>query len=347
MKTEIHLIITKYLSSQASQEEIDLLVAWIEESEANRNTFDQLKRIWEHRMPDDRENEAREILAQVNARIKVSSAPRNAPGDASRKTVFFRHPLFKVAASITLLALCITTGTLLYRSFSGSLFNEYETVRTLPGKKQQVVLPDSSVVFLNSNSSIRFPEKFNGESREVFIEGEAFLDVRHLEDQPFIVHTQHVSTRVLGTRFNICSRPGENQLRVSLVEGKVSIINEQEPESPIILLPEEEVIIDMKTDVTVKQHFKPENTTAWTDGTLIFSNETMAEIARKITAWYAVKVVFRNEDLLKCRFRGKFHNETLENILETMQKTGVITYEFSEDNNMVYLNGKGCMDTVQ
>src|SRR3546814_17240723 len=110
-------------------------------------------------MSDNRESDALEALAQVNARITRKN-------HFFRKNHFLRSPLWKTAAGIALLAIFLAGGILAYRPYSDSLFNRYKVVETLPGKKQRVILPDSTIVYLNHNRSIRFPKKLNDARRE-------------------------------------------------------------------------------------------------------------------------------------------------------------------------------------
>ncbi|MGY5355885.1 FecR family protein [Wenyingzhuangia sp. IMCC45467] len=195
------------------------------------------------------------------------------------------------------------------------------------GKKMLVTLPDGSKVKLNSGSEINFPKTFNDSVREVTLLGEAFFDVKKDSSHPFIVKTQLITTRVLGTTFNIKSYEDENDIAITLATGKISVGIQGEDE--IILTPSYQVNYNKINKSIVKQRIDLSKFLGWRDGVLRFDNEKLATAITKLEKWFDVKIKLQDKNNADCSFTGVFKNASLENILQniTFVKKG-LKYKF-------------------
>lgn len=322
-----HLIV-RYLSNEASAEEQEQLFEWISRSPENHRIFNEYINAWSsHAKPKDL-FDARKGLKAVNARIDAWEEDRQ----EQRKVIFLNR--WSIAAAIVLL---IVSGFVFMRSTNFLFQQKAEQTQLLEAKAgsdtlQKVTLPDGSVITLNKNASLQYPETFGSASREVHLTGEAFFEVAGDSLKPFRIHTHEVTTTVLGTSFNI--RAATHEIVISVATGKVKVSNGKQNET---LKPYEKVTYR-------DQGFMKQSTTLaeldWTDRALIFEDATLEEAAKKIAKHFDVSVSFKNEALKRCLITGKFKNQSLETVLNVIAFSNDMQYVIKDD--AVVLSGKGC-----
>ncbi len=211
------------------------------------------------------------------------------------------------------------------------------------GQKLKLYLPDGSKVALNSQSKIVYPEKFEGNFREVEIEGEVYFEVMKDSLKPFIVKSKDMITEVLGTSFNVNSYPGSVNSTVSLLEGKVkvSLVNPEENrkiEEALTIDPGEEITFHTPSGVLSKGQILNKYKLQWVDGVLAFNREKLPDVFNKLEMWYGVRFVF-NRSLPRDKvLTGKFTNEYLDNVLQSINYT--VTFDYEIDGDTVYVNFK-------
>lgn len=168
------------------------------------------------------------------------------------------------------------------------------------GQRSKVILADSSIVTLGAGSTLSYPERFAGNSREISLEGEAFFQVTKNPHKPFIVHTGAVQTRVLGTSFKINAFKGQ-LLSVAVATGKVrvgrKITGASEPEPLAVLLPGDEVEWNPVSGKAIVGHVQTEDVTGWEQGKLSFVGVPLSEMASSLERWYNIKIVIRNKKI--------------------------------------------------
>lgn len=191
---------------------------------------------------------------------------------------------------------------------------------------KKIILPDSTVITLNAGSTLTYPETFTGATREITLEGEAFFDVAPDPRKPFIIHSGALNTTVLGTSFNITAYKNLPQLSVTVLSGKVAVMDTLSRQS-VTLLPKQKVSFDPATAALVTSAVdKPENAMAWSKGRLIFEETPLPEVAVKLSYKYNVQITLMDKRLQDYRFNGEFETESLEDILKiitTLTKTSV------------------------
>lgn len=156
------------------------------------------------------------------------------------------------------------------------------------GKELSVTLPDSTRIWLWPNSTVEFPERFTGDTREITISGEAYLDVYHNEKKPFVVNTPYFSTRVYGTEFGIKAKSSK-EASVTLVDGKLAVVTEQNPEE-VMLRPDQEATLGSDGSVSLRE-VDTYSLQQWRDGMFYFENESLFNILLTIGRWHNVSVV--------------------------------------------------------
>jgi len=205
--------------------------------------------------------------------------------------------------------------------------------------RKTVVLPDGSVVTLHSNSHITLAANFNGHTRELTLSGEAFFDVTHHEDRPFIVHTAEVNVEVLGTVFNVSAYPDQEHTETSLFRGRVAVSLKNDPVQKVILHPSQKVIFTngAYTNATAGAHpfrvvsMMPDpvdhkaKEIAWVRNRLKIVDEPLETIAAKLQQWYGINIQFADEEVKAYRYSGTFESESVVKALEALQ----LSYPFS------------------
>lgn len=184
---------------------------------------------------------------------------------------------------------------------------------TSKGEKKEIFLTDGSIVVLNSNSSITYPEEF-GKTRNIKLNGEAYFKVFHDEQRPFVVQTHDVKVRVLGTSFDINSY-NHRQTKVSVITGKVEVTSPTGKKVHIIK--NQQADLRSNSDFEILKEDSNDGI-AWTSNTIILKNTTLAETAKIIENWYNVDITFEDAALNKLTISGKFKDEKLENVLESI-----------------------------
>ncbi|MCM5662659.1 FecR family protein [Galbibacter mesophilus] len=211
---------------------------------------------------------------------------------------------------------------------------KHNTLYVPIGGIYSVQLPDGSMVWLNSNSTLTYPEAFRGDTRTVTLEGEAFFEVVKNKGQ-FIVKTENQDVTVLGTSFNVSAYKDENFFSSTLVEGKVKLSSEETEE--VILAPGERGYL--KNDSSKRVYVSKvdvRNYSSWKDGVFYFENEGLPTILKKVGRWYGFEVKFIDADKIDYNdilFTGMTRKDaSVKELLEMMAKTSDITYEVQKTN---------------
>jgi ferric-dicitrate binding protein FerR (iron transport regulator) len=211
----------------------------------------------------------------------------------------------------------------------------YNTLTVPYGKRSKVRLSDGTVVNLNAGTSLRFPIKFiEGKDREVFLErGEAYFDVAKDANHPFIVNTDEVGIRVLGTQFNVSSYPEDKNITTVLVEGSVNVYDKQEPfntETATLLEPGYKAKWHKgKDQITVKKA-DLEIHTAWINGRIIFKHVPFNNIIRKLERHYNVEIINNDEVLGKDLITASFDIETIDQVFNVINEIHPIDYTIKD-----------------
>lgn len=186
------------------------------------------------------------------------------------------------------------------------------------GKRSQVTLPDGSHIWLNSGSQLSYPPEFTGNSREVYLSGEAFFDVIPDPRKPFFVITKDIKIRVLGTRFNVFAYNEEQSTQTVLLEGKVTIGKNSFLAKTEVMEPGERVVYHKKDEKFLKDKVDVNYYTSWLYGYLIFENEPTPEVFKKLERYYNQTIVLEN-GLDNISFSGKLDlKEDIKDVLESI-----------------------------
>lgn len=240
-----------------------------------------------------------------------------------------------------------SNGELIYNIVSTSdakaknLFNTIETPR---GGQYQVNLPDGTKVWLNAESTLKYPTTFNNEARVVELKGEAYFEVAKLINKkgarvPFKVNSEIGAGRnqevdVLGTHFNINAYSNEPNNKTTLLEGRVRVLNLSSSASDILKPGQQSIITASSPSVLVK-NVDAEDAIAWKDGFFSFNDENLQTIMNKISRWYNVDITYKGAKMDKL-FGGKISRfNSVNEVLETLQATGDVHFKIEERRILV------------
>lgn len=269
---------------------------------------------------------------------------------------------FKFYLSIAAMLVLAFLGTRLFQRANPSALSpattaEENNVSTKKGSKSTLQLPDGTKVWLNSGSSLSYGNDFNSNLRQVRLSGEAFFDVAHDSLRPFIIHTETLDLRVLGTAFNLRAYPEDAITETSLVRGSVEVTLHKTPEKKILLKPNEKLIVTQNTttksnsasQLSAKQmpvltltymHRHQQDSTAmevlWTKNKLAFEGERLSEVALKLERWYGVRVEIEGEDLKNAEYTGVFSDENLSDVLYALHLTGNFQYSIKKNEVIIH-----------
>lgn len=195
------------------------------------------------------------------------------------------------------------------------------TVWVPRGGEYNLTLADGTAVWLNSESSIRFPARFTGAAREVSVEGEVFFEVKADRGRPFVVHTGGAAVRVLGTAFNVVNYPEDARMEVALLNGKVHFVDSLTSET-LEMAPGDVVEMEKADGRTTVSRRDVSLIAAWREGYFYFENMPMEELVVKLRRWYQVDFAFATEDVKRMRFTGAvYRHEPLKDALEVIERT--------------------------
>ncbi len=324
-------IIIKYLSGTASEQEKELLLRWLEESDKNAKFFADLKHVWTlSKMKtepfSDKKNEPLSDKEVANFMKKIRRE--------KRKQYLPSWWIAAAAAAIILVSSLFIGMQRKIESYKEDIsymltqagpHYEYSTPYGVKGK---VYLPDGSVVWLNSGSKISFPGKFIGKTRELDFSGEGYFDVIPDTQKPMNVKLRSgLTIKVVGTKFNLSSYDNDKEVSLLLLSGKVNI-NNADGKKIYSVQPNEKVIInliDNKLSSNIPQEIT--STIGWKNGWLIFDEAPLEDVFKKLERWYGQKIIVEDESVYSKKLTAKFHEESISQVLELMNQITLINYK--------------------
>lgn len=326
----------KFYKGEATNQEIDSIISWVNKSPLNKEYFAKLKSLY--------------TATYINA-IDI----------ASGNYVSFKKPsghrlrILYASSAAAIAALFFTMGYFLSNiggqaeiipqiAVSQAKTPLIRTLYTEKGVKGFIQLPDSSKVWLNSDSRISYPEEFTGETRMVKISGEAYFEVTKDSLHPMIVQTnKNFSIEVLGTKFNVRSYENDAKAEATLYTGAITMHYKNiktEKVEKLALKPSQS--FTYVTAESIPKPFKykePEKQSAWKNGQLIFNNTPMDEALKILERWHGTTFIINNANIYKYKLSAEFSSESIVQVLEIMQM--IMPFKYTYINNVVTINSPG------
>jgi ferric-dicitrate binding protein FerR (iron transport regulator) len=334
----MHRLIGRILSGEASTLEKRQLNEWMDESEEHRDIYHTIKEAWEESRFSYRYPRQNEVFNQIRQNIHLhDSIPEERNSNIRRSLAWYRY-----AAIISFfIAATVVVFWLVQQNQRAAVKYEPALVtKSIPkGSKLKLYLPDGSIVWLNADSKLVYPESFEQGQRIVQLHGEAFFEVVRDTLRPFIVQTGNLSIRVLGTSFNIRALPQYNDIKVAVATGKVSV-GEQSANSETgkVLLEPSQMAVYHKVKKNLEiQPCNIEELTSWKDGVIIFNEASIEQIVEELERWYGVEFILDSDLKTGQSINARFDNQTLEYLLDGLSYMSDIKYRI-EDKKVYLLN---------
>jgi transmembrane sensor len=332
-------LLSRQLAGEASEKDLDQLRKIIEADPELKKVY--LSFITPEEVSEDELSKAEQAFAlhSLKMHLHIPNTPAtNFNPRSSNKRVWL--------ATACLLLICLSLF-LVFSPFRSDNSLKSQVV-TKKGSKTMVKLPDGSSVWINADSRLQYTDNFKGKIREVWLDGEAFFDVKKDPAHPFIIHTDKIKIKVLGTSFNVKSYPEDQVIETSLIKGRIEVSFSDRPSENIILRPNEKLTVRKDQSEPNKSGIETENTskikldnllrlneksplveTAWMDNKIAFSNCQMKDIATMLERRFDISIEFKNQHIMEYRYTGIFDDESLEDILNIMKISKPFNYKLN------------------
>jgi transmembrane sensor len=214
---------------------------------------------------------------------------------------------------------------------TNKIFQKSFTQNIAPkGQKSQVIMPDGTMAFLNSGTILKYDNSFGKRNRNVELVGEAYFEVSHNKDLPFIIRANEVEIEVVGTKFNVMAYPDEEYIETTVTEGKVNV-RETTGTSSLFLTANQRATYHKSTKLLALKDIRTEPSISWKDNVLSFDNENFEDVIKKLERWYNVSIVVEGKDSLEDRFTLTIRHESLKEVLDLINRTTPFNYSINED----------------
>lgn len=322
-------VLTAYLRGELNAAEAAAVEAWYDASAANRRLLGEIYYIL---YVNDRINDT--VGIDVERSLRQFKRRMHAGRRISLRRITLRAAAAAVA--VILLAGGVTTVSLSKR------LAQPLTVITHLGERSQVVLPDGTKVWLNSASSVEYVAPFFSRERRVKMDGEAYFEVQHDAQAPFVVSTNGLDIKVLGTRFNIRNDDNDHRITTVLLEGAVKAYASGDEKAAVRLRPSQQLVFDTRTGaMRLTDEPSADRSINWIDGRFCFEHDTFAEIVAELKRYYNVDIRFMDDALRSERFSGDFRVEDgIYHIMSVLQLTYKFTYKVVGNDIEIYPNPK-------
>ena len=311
--------IFKVFTGEATQEEAEVIRLWIKESEENEKQFYQLKNIWDVSNPsfDPADINVGQAYANVFSQISAESATI-----VKRKT--FLYYWQRIAAIIVLPLLALSAYFFISSGDEKEYAMEYQEVFSPYGTRSFLNLPDSSKVWLNAGSSIKYPIRFADGERRVSLNGEAYFEVKSDEKNPFIVHTSEMDVRATGTAFNVDAYANDDRTAVTLVKG---IVNVESRNKNMQLRPNERIDFEHSSEKFNLSKTDTYKWCSWKDGILAFRNDRLEYVFKRLGQMYNIDFVIKDRSVSSYVYHATFEGESLDEILYLLELSAPLRYK--------------------
>lgn len=338
-------IIIKYIEGKATPEEKKRLLDWMNESPENSKYFAEVRDLFIlSSIPQNSASGEEMKIAEAIMAAGTDQGESRRTGSAGKK--HWTRVICYGAAAAVFIALCVNIALMLGRDRRGDIprgrllltgipADYLHTIYTNRGVKGEVVLPDGSVVKLNSDSRIVFPDKFSGSTREVYVSGEAYFAVVTNPDTPMIVSTnRNLMVKVCGTEFNIRSYPDECDASATLFKGRIDLLvreNGGEDKILAVLKPNESFVLEDRKPLVHVMKADTLRQGAWRYGKLVFDLTPMDEVIRELERWHGAEFIVKDTTIYDLKFSANFKQESLVQILEILKFCTDIDYRMEEN----------------
>ena len=305
----------KFFDGKASREEKEVVRIWLESSPENEQML-------------FREREFFDALS-------LSGSTKSA-GTEKKSRPFYRTVLFEAMKIAAVFAITVACGTYFYKSEIRKIGEAMNTIKVPAGQRANLTLPDGTNVWLNARSEMCYPAAFTGNKREITLDGEAYFEVTHNDDKPFVVQTNKCNVEVLGTKFTVEAYSDSEDFCTSLMEGSVRVSDKGNPSESLVLAPNQQVSwINGHLQSKPIADFDPFR---WKEGLICFKSMHFKELMSRFEKCYGIHIIIENPKLADYICSGKFRiSDGIDKALRILQKDAKYTFERNKDESVIYI----------
>ncbi len=307
-------LLEKYIAGEASENEMKLVIEWIEADKQHKRDFMALRKLHDITLW----NKLPEYLEENVPSISFTGVIRE---------------VLKIAAVFVIVSIGAYYWFQHYQVKQEALT---QTIVVPEGQHVEVNLPDGSKVWLNSHTIFTYPALFSSHSRNVTLNGEGYFKVAHDASRPFTINTDRYKVCVLGTEFNVIAYSEENVFETDLLKGSVEVSSTLTNER-VRLRPGRK--LKLEDGRLVMSERRSLDYFRWREGLICFDNESVDIILKKLERYYDVKIKINNTQILTNRYTGKFRfRDGIEHMLKVLQLSNTFTFTKDDDNNLIVIN---------
>lgn len=290
-------------------------------------------RLWLKASPDNEKELLRE-REFFDAMILSGNTQATAKKKALRPS--YRLALQKIIEIAAIFTIIFACGTYFYKSEIRKIGKAMNTIIVPEGQRVNLTLPDGTNVWLNARSKMYYPAAFTGDRREITLDGEAYFEVAHNRNKPFIVQTSKCNVEVLGTKFNVEAYSDSEDFNTALMEGSVKVINNIKTSKAILLAPNQ--MAYLKDGRLSASPISDYDVFRWREGLICFRNMNFEQLMLRFEKCYGIRIVVENKHVVNYICSGKLRiSDGIDNALRILQKDAKYTYERNKDESVIYI----------
>lgn len=305
----------KFFDGKASREEKEAVRIWLESSPENEQELFREREFFD---------------------AMILSGSTKSAGEEKKSHPFFRTVLFEAIKIAAVFVITVACGTYFYKSEIRKIGEAMNTIKVPAGQRANLTLPDGTNVWLNARSEMRYPAVFTGNKREITLDGEAYFEVTHNEDKPFVVQTNKCNVEVLRTKFNVEAYSDSEDFCTSLMEGSVRVSDKGNPSETVLLSPNH--MVSLENGQLSTSPISDFDVFRWKEGLICFRNMNFEQLMLRFEKCYGVRIVVENKHLVNYICSGKFRiSDGIDNALRILQKDAKYSFERNNDESVIYI----------
>jgi len=320
-------LLNKYLKHEASQEESEVLIKHYNLFESEPDIFNSMS-----------ENQKMDIRNEIENKIwdEIYDDESSSGGSSSSNHRFWVS-IISIAA---VLLIILNTGFYFFKNESVKHVNALSRQLTIK-ENRLIQLPDGSTVILRPGAKLNYPSSFDGLAlREVYLDGQAYFDIKHNSLKQFIIHTGKLKTIVMGTAFEINAWSDNTSFQVTVSRGKVRV-EDQHNRTIGIISPNQQITYDKASNNIVQKVVNAPEYLEWKEQDLLLSDVTVAEAAKLLESRYKVEIIISDDSIRSKRFTTIVRKgETLDQILKSMSEFNGAVYRYDVSKEVINLDSK-------
>mgnify|MGYP000709770997 CR=1 FL=1 len=330
---------TRSLSGEASPEELKELETILASDSPALARYRLLLQFWNQHDASS-QPAVEEALQKLLGQLQLSPATAVVEMPEEENVIPMRRNWWKrlAVAAVFIVAACVVYWYMYSNSAEtepGALVEKHNS----RGTKSTIELTDGSKIWLNADSKIKYPDVFAGNTREVYLNGEAFFEVAKNPSKPFIIHLANGTVRVLGTSFNVRAYDNEKVVETSVATGKVAFIpkyqKRHQKQDTLFITPNNKVRYSLEEDLANVLPTAAAEDKAWTEGRLIFKAMTFEEIAIELERYFGKTVRIVDKELQSKRLTGSFQNNSLDEIMYYLSRSTEFNYKITNSELLI------------